>query len=207
MKIYSYMIDHDYGLAPNPFGNYCTIAVCKPNLRKSKNLKIGDWVIGTGSKSLEKSSGLKCVSKLIYAMQVSEIIDLNSYWLDPRFQYKKPVMNGTLTTIFGDNFYCLDENRNWVQIDCAHNNKDGFYNEEHIRKDTGGKNALIAEVFYFFGVNAPQLPENLLRICHTTQGLKIVKPDDLANQFIDWLRNNFESGIHGLPISWLNYLR
>lgn len=201
------MIDHDYGLAPNPFGKYCTIAVCKPNLRKSKNLKIGDWIIGTGSKSLEKSSGLQCVSKLIYAMQVSEIIDLNSYWLDSRFQYKKPVMNGTLATMFGDNFYYLDENQKWVQIDSAHNNKDGFYNEEHIRKDTGGKNALIAEAFYFFGDNAPQIPKNLRRICHTTQGLKIVSSVDLANRFLDWLRNNFEYGIHGFPISWINYMK
>lgn len=205
MKIYSYMIDHDYGLAPNPFGKYCTIAVCKPCLRKSKNLKIGDWIIGTGSKSLEKSSGLKCVSKLIYAMQVSEILDLNSYWLDPRFQYKKPVMNGTLATIFGDNFYYLDENRNWVQIDCTHKNKDGFYNEEHFRKDTLGKNALIAEVFYFFGQNALELPDNLKRICHTTQGLKIVTPKELADQFLHWLQSNFDCGINGLPISWLNY--
>jgi len=207
MKIYSYMIDHDYGLAPNPFGRYCTIAVCKPNLRKSKNLKIGDWIIGTGSKSLEKSSGLKCVSKLIYAMQVSEIIDLDSYWNDPRFQYKKPVMNGTLITLFGDNFYYLDENNRWVQIDCAHKNKDGYYNNEHIRKDTGGKNALISEVFYFFGQKAPELPGNLLRVCHTTQGLKIVKPEELADKFLHWLQTNFDRGVQGLPISWLNYKR
>lgn len=199
------MIDHDYGLAPNPFGNYCTIAVCKPNLRKSQNLNIGDWIIGTGSKSLEKSSGLKCVSRLIYAMQVSEIIDLNSYWLDSRFQYKKPVMNGTLRTIFGDNFYYLNDDKKWAQIDSAHNNIDGKFNDEHFRKDTGGKNALISEVFYFFGQNAPALPISLLGVCHTTQGLKIVYPEELADLFLEWLHSNFEPGVQGLPISWLNY--
>jgi len=205
MKIYSYMIDHDFGLAPNPFGKYCTIAVCKPTIRRSENLDIGDWIIGTGSKSLEKSSGFNCVRRLIYAMKVSEIIDLNSYWHDPRFEYKKPIMNGTLTTMFGDNFYYLDENKNWVQQDCAHRNIDGTYNEEHIRKDTGGKNALISELFYYFGENAPQIPENLVDVCHTTQGVKFVKPNELANRFLEWLQNNFQPGFQGFPINWSMY--
>lgn len=205
MKIYSYMIDHDFGLAPNPFGTYCTLVVCKPTIRRSKNLNVGDWIIGTGSKSLDKSTGCKSVAKLIFAMQVAEILSLNDYWLDKRFQYKKPLMNGTLSTMFGDNFYYLDEKENWVQIDCAHKNVDGIYNEEHIRKDIGGKNALIAENFYYFGDKAPQIPENLLAVCHSTQGVKIVTPEELANQFLDWLRNRFEKGMHGLPISWAMY--
>lgn len=205
MKVYSYMIDHDFGLAPNPFGKYCTIAVCKPSIRKSKNLNVSDWIIGTGSKALEKSTGFDCVTKLIFAIQVSEIISLNSYWRDQRFQYKKPEMNGTLSTMFGDNFYYLDENEKWIQIDCAHRNVDSIYNEEHIRKDTSGQNALVAENFYYFGDNAQQIPEELLAICHTTQGVKIVKPEELAIQFLDWLRNNYAIGMHGLPISWLIY--
>lgn len=199
------MIDHDFGLAPNPFGQYCTIAVCKPNIRKSKNLKIGDWIIGTGSKSLEKSSGIKCVSKLIYAMKVTEVITLHEYWLDPRFEYKKPNMNGTLMTMFGDNFYFLDESDKWTQLDCAHRNIDGVYNDVHMRKDIGGKNALISDLFYYFGQNAPQVPESLNKVCHTTQGVKIVRPDELATQFIEWLHSNFETGLQGLPISWTMY--
>lgn len=205
MKIYSYMIDHDFGLAPNPFGQYCTIAVCKPNIRKSKNLKIGDWIIGTGSKSLEKSSGIKCVSRLIYAMKVTEVIKLNEYFLDPRFEYKKPNMNGTLMTIFGDNFYFLDESDNWIQLDCAHRNKDGIFNSEHVRKDIGGENALISDLFYYFGQNAPQIPEQLKKVCHSTQGAKIVRPDELVNHFIEWLQSNFQTGLQGLPISWTKY--
>lgn len=205
MKIYSYKIDHDFGLAPNPFGKYCTVVVCKPEIRKSKNLEIGDWLIGTGSKALEKSSGLECDTKLIYAMKVSEIIDINSYWLDPRFAYKKPVMDGTLSTMFGDNFYYLDSNNNWAQFDCAHRNPDGVYDDEHFRKDTSGENALISEEYYYFGDKAPQIPDNLINVCHSTQGSKIVKPAELAKEFIDWLENNFEKGMCGLPISWANY--
>jgi len=206
MKIYSYMIDHDFGLAPNPFGKYCTVAVCKPKIRKSGNLKIGDWLIGTGSKSLKKSSGFECVLKLIYAMQVSEILCLNKYWNDPRFRYKRPVMRGgTLSTMFGDNFYHLDANNNWVQEDCAHNNFDGVYNEDHFRKDIFGENALISEHFYYFGDKAPEIPGNLISVCHTTQGEKIVKPNELALGFLNWLQSNFSTGFNGFPISWVKY--
>lgn len=202
------MIDHDFGLAPNPFGKYCTVAVCKPKIRKSKNLKKADWLIGTGSKALEKSSGFECVSKLIFAMQVSEIINLNNYWHDPRFAYKKPVMKGgTLSTMFGDNFYYLDENEKWIQIDCAHINADGIYNEEHFRKDISGKNALISERFYYFGDNAPKIPDHLINVCHVTQGEKIVRPDALAIQFLEWLQSNYATGMHGLPISWAKYYK
>lgn len=200
------MIDHDFGLAPNPFGKYCTLTVCKPQIRKSRNLHVDDWLIGTGSKSLENSSKFKCVSKLIYAMKVSEIISLNDYWNDIRFRYKRPIINGgTLPTKFGDNIYHLDENNNWIQEDCAHKNLDGIYNDDHFRKDISGGNALISEHFYYFGDSAPQIPDHLIDVCHTTQGEKIVKPNKLALQFLDWLQDNHSIGVTGLPISWAKY--
>lgn len=205
MKIYSYRIDHDFGLAPNPFGRFCTVAVCKPTIRRSRNLEIGDWLIGTGSVSLEKKTGFECVSKLIYAMKVSEVISLQEYWEDPRFEYKKPVMSGTLSTMFGDNFYHLDDKGNWVQEDCAHRNTNGKFNDKHKKDDIGGVNALISEQFYYFGDNAPQIPNNLVGVCHSTQGQKIVIPPELAILFLDWLQSSFETGLQGRPISWLIY--
>ena len=33
-KGYSYIITRDYGFAPNPFGGVCTLATCKPKIRK-----------------------------------------------------------------------------------------------------------------------------------------------------------------------------
>src|SRR5690554_1158418 len=105
MKIYSYVVHHDYGLAPNPFGKYCTLTVCKTKIRKSNNLNIGDWIIGTGSKNIEVVAGHKCIDHLIYAMKVSEKILIEDYWLDERFQYKKPIINGSLVSMYGDNIY------------------------------------------------------------------------------------------------------
>jgi Nucleotide modification associated domain 2 len=205
MIMYSYLIEHDLGLAPNPFGQYCTLAVCKSEIRKSKKLCIGDWIIGTGSHDLEETTKLKLRGKLIYAMQVTERISLEEYWVDERFQYKKPVMNGTLVTMFGDNFYHKDAKSNWIQEDSAHSKTNGTCNLEHLRKDTRGENVLISENFYYFGNQAPQIPKHLLNVCHTTQGQKIVAPEELATTFIDWVTTNFSKGIHGDPLNWCEY--
>lgn len=204
MATYSYLMDHDLGLAPNPFGEYCTLAVCKPRIRSSSKLKIGDWIIGTGSKSLEKTTGRKLTDKLIYAMQISEIISLEDYFYDPRFQYKKPVMNGTLVAMYGDNFYHKDQVGKWVQEDSAHCNIDGTCHTEHLKKDTGGKNVLISEHFFYFGDTSPVIPENLLDICHTRQGHKKLA-DRQQDELITWLRNDFRPGIHGDPLNWAEH--
>ncbi len=205
MIIYSYLLDHDLGLAPNPFGRYCTLAVCKPEIRKSKNIKLGDWVIGTGSKALEESTGRILTNKLIYAMRITDRITLESYWHDSRFQYKKPVMNGTLVTMFGDNFYHKNEIGDWIQEDSTHSNEDGSLNDEHLRIDTRGENVLISEHFYYFGDNAPKIPNELINICHSTQGQKILKPDQLAIDFTKWLSSNFHRGRHGSPLNWCDF--
>lgn len=204
MVVYSYLIEHDLGLAPNPFGKYCTLAVCKPEIRKSKRLAVGDWVIGTGSKALEDTTGRKLVDKLIYAMRVSEKISLEEYWADARFQYKKPVMNGTLVTMYGDNFYHKDGNGNWIQEDSAHCQLDGSCNPEHLKKDTRGNNVLVSEHFHYFGDNAPKIPTSLAGICHTTQGQKKIT-GQLAIDTIEWITANFEQGIHGDPLNWNEY--
>ena len=204
MALYSYLMDHDFGLAPNPFGQYCTLAVCKPVIRKSSNLHIGDWIIGTGSKALESTSGKKIIHHLIYVMQVSEIITMQEYWEDPRFQYKKPVLNGPLVAMYGDNFYHQGSKGNWIQEKSAHSNGDGSVNEDHLNQDVGGENVLIATLFYYFGDNAPLIPENFRFVCHTTQGHKRFENDEIAD-FIKWLKENFSIGINGDPINWVEY--
>jgi len=203
MKIYSYVIEHDFGLAPNPFGGYCTLAVCKPKIRKSKNLKIGDWVIGTGSKALENISGKCYVGKLIYAMEVNEIISFEQYWNDERFQYKKPNLNGSLQSIYGDNIYHKDNNNKWIQLDSAHSFENGLTNEKHLKKDISGKNVIVSENFYYFGDNAPQLPKSLIKVSHTSVGEKLVL-DEFQIEFFKWL-SSLEKGITGDPVNWIIY--
>jgi hypothetical protein len=78
-KLYSYVVDHDHGDAPNPFGDLCTLAKCKFGSKKRNIVEmaeVGDWIAGTGGADLTKSAGH---GKLIYAMRVDEKIPLADY--------------------------------------------------------------------------------------------------------------------------------
>lgn len=206
MNYYSYLIEHDFGLAPNPFGGYCTLTVCKPVIRKSSNLKVGDWIIGTGSKALSRTFGKTLNHHLIYAMQVSEVMPIDNYWNDLRFRGKKPILNGPLPLIYGDNFYHKDTNGNWIQEDSAHSNIDGTPNLKHLKTDISGCNSLISEHFFYFGQSAPLLPTKLRNICHSGIGQKLLPPA-LGAEFVSWLTNHFQPKIYGKPINWVIYNR
>ena len=197
MNYFSYKIEHDYGLAPNPFGPYCTLTVCKPSIRKNKDLSKGDWIIGTGSKQLKK------LHHLIFAMKVEGKITFEEYWDDSRFQYKKPILNGSLVQMYGDNFYHKDENGKWLQEASAHSIID---KKKHLDNDVGGKFALFSQDFYYFGDNSPLIPEEFWNVCSEGRNMKSKSIDQtIANSFIKWLRKNFDQGISGNPINWSEY--
>lgn len=78
-KLYSYVVDHDYGYAPNPYNGHCTLAQCKFGI-KAKNItdmaEPGDWLVGTGGvKSVSAGHG-----KIVYVMRVDEKISLAEYY-------------------------------------------------------------------------------------------------------------------------------
>jgi len=97
VKLYSYVVQHDNGYAPNPYFGVCTLCRCK--FRRSaagrKNIvelaKRGEWVVGTGGAS-ERSAGH---GKLIYAMRVDEKLTREQYYKARRFAQKKPMLGGT----------------------------------------------------------------------------------------------------------------
>src|SRR5690606_38071338 len=117
MKLYSYVVARDFGFAPNPFFGFCTLATCKPRIRK--HASVGDWVVGTGAKLTYGYSG-----RLIYAMKVSEILDFDTYWNDPRFTQKRPNLFGSLQVLYGDNIYHRIGKR-WAQADSHHSKEKG----------------------------------------------------------------------------------
>ena len=205
MKNFTYKIDHDFGLAPNPFGGYCTLAVCKSDIRKNKNLGIGSWIFGTGAKSV----GMQYYQKLIFCMQVQEKITLNEYWDDPRFQYKKPIINGSLVQMYGDNFYHQDTNGNWVQENSAHSLENGMPNNDHLKRDTEGDFTLISQNFYYFGENAIDVPEKYrATICTNSRNMAFAQPQELVDEFIAWIEDNYiKCELHGDPISWSIHLK
>lgn len=203
MRHFTYKIDHDYGLAPNPFGGTCTLAVCKSAIRKNKNLEIGSWIFGIGAKSV----GDLYFKKLIFCMKVEEKMTFDKYWDDPRFQYKKPIINGTLVQMYGDNFYHQEDDE-WVQEDSAHSLADGSPNEEHLVRDTGGEFVLISKEFFYFGKEAITIPDEFKSaILTNARNMAFAQPTNLVDRFVTWLSDNYEKGVlHGDPISWSVHL-
>src|SRR5207302_8257370 len=74
-KVYIYVVDRDFGFAPNPFHGFCSLATCKPGIRNTAN--VGDWVIGMGG------SRLKATGRCVFAMLITDKITHNEYWLNP----------------------------------------------------------------------------------------------------------------------------
>ena len=70
---FMYVVKVDSGFSPNPLGGVCTLACCKPTIRKNAN--VGDWVIGT---SPSPDAG-----RLIYAMRVTRGLTFDMYFDDP----------------------------------------------------------------------------------------------------------------------------
>ena len=187
MKIMSYIITHDYGFAPNPYGGFLTLATCKPKIRNSA--KIGDILVGIGS-----STGAY-KNRLIYAAQVSNVVDMNEYFENPIYQVKKP-SDENISRRRGDNIY-YQENGTWIQL----NNP--FHDEGNISHDLNSTNVLICEDFWYFGNKAPLLPENFLGIVKKGPGHKNINDQILASSFLDWLAM-YEKGIIGKPSSLEN---
>lgn len=191
MKIYSYVISRDFGFAPNPFGKYCTLATCKPYIREGAS--IGDWVVAKGGANLS-TKGL-----LVFAMKVVQKLTYNEYWNTPMFQYKKPVLNGSLKQMYGDNIYYRTQTGNWSQANSHHSLADGSINEDNLKRDTKSNYVLISDQFYYFGKNAISLPKRFNGILHKGRVHKIIEEEKFCQSFIKWLSEKYEVGYHADP--------
>lgn len=197
MSYFAYVVARDYGFAPNPFYGVCTLATCKPRIRKCA--KVGDWIIGNGPTSL---------NRLIFAMKVTDKLSFNEYWGHPLYQIKKPRMNGgTLKNMYGDNIYHTEGNE-WLQADSHHSLKGGETNFHNLKRDTSTSDSvLISDEFYYFGRNAIEVPEEFAKnVFH--KGRNHSKPiDEWGERFIRFLQDNYRLGIHGDPILFDKFKR
>lgn len=201
MKLYSYIVPRDYGFAPNPFNGYCTLATCKPRIRSVA--EVGDWIIGTGSKSKHKIPG-----HLIYAMRVTEKLSFDEYWNDERFSLKKPHMNGSLKQAFGDNIYHREgPKKKWCQENSHHSYENGKINHNNLERDTQSDNVLISEYFFYFGENHIELRAPFRNLCAPTQGHKVNHDPKLVDRFIKWLEENYDPIQHGRPLQFASFER
>jgi hypothetical protein len=188
VRLYSYVVARDYGFAPNPFFGVCTLATCKPIIRRTAT--IGDWVIGTGSKVY----GLQ--GRLVYAMNVSEVLSYDEYWREPRYRNKRPNLTGSRKQAYGDNIYHRTRGGRWVQADSHHSNTDGSPNPHNIAHDTQTPRVLIGVDFVYWGALGPKIPKQFrhpIDVC-AHRGHKCSFPPDFTASFVEWIRS---FGVHG----------
>lgn len=191
----------DYGFAPNPFFGVCTLATCKPRIRRTA--QIGDWIVGTGSKQHNREK------HMVYAMRVTGDMTIEEYWADPRFQTKKPNLRGSKKQAFGDNIYSRCSNTGlWCQVDCHHSFYDGSPNDSNIVADTGTDRVLFSDDFVYWGGSGPQLSQEFLsygphhiNLC-AHRNHKNHFPPELIDKFIGWIRSFNEMGYIGEPLDW-----
>ena len=196
VKLHSYIVRVDSGFAPNPFYGFCTVATCKPDIRRAA--QVGDWIVGTGSKSRGREG------RLVFAMCVSEAMSFNEYWKDPRFRRKRPNMNLSKKRACGDNIYRLDPDGNqFVQVPSYHGCPDGTTDLDKLAHDTKVDRVLISKDYIFLGGDGPPVPEfHGISVCHTTQKHKSNFPDEVVREFISWIRGFKERGYRGEPLDF-----
>lgn len=190
MKLYSYVVMHDTGFAPNPFFGYCTLACCKPKIRQTAEK--GDWVVGL----TPRAAG----NRIVYFMRVDDVLEsFGKYWTDSRFRTKKPGNTGGLRTKCGDNIYQPLPSGGYRQLRSMHSNGD-LEDEGNKTHDLSGKRILISETFAYFGSDALPLPLELQSLV-VTRGHRCQFSDEVKVEFIRFA-GSVGFGIHGAPGQW-----
>lgn len=198
MTLHSYVVRWDYGFAPNPFYGFCTLATCKPDIRK--RARLDDWIVGTGS----GQNGLD--GRLVYAMRVTEVLCFDQYWRDPRFREKRPNLYGSLMQAYGDNIYHCGHDGEWRQENSHHSLADGSTNSLNLEHDTQADRVLVSDNFTYWGAEGPVIPPQFrdwggVDLC-AGRGRKCHFPDALVSALIAWLRDIWGPGYRGRPASW-----
>ncbi|MEX0733357.1 MAG: hypothetical protein WD051_01860 [Steroidobacteraceae bacterium] len=139
MRVFTYVIVHDDGSAPNYDALMTTLAICKPRIRRSA--EVGDLVMAFSSATLSPEP-----HSVRWAGVVAEKLTFSQYWNDPRFASKKPAR-----TQKSDNIYRPhDGGLMWV--------KNLVHGPDSAATDLSGEHVLCLAPLWQFGDAAPVLP-------------------------------------------------
>jgi len=192
MTVYSYIVTDDTGFSPNPFHGYCTLACCKPAIRRTA--KKGDWVVGLTPK--------KQGHRIVYFMRVDETPKTYAeYWRDKRFIAKRPRYDDSVLKKCGDNIY-EPKGSGYRQLPSMHSNRDNRELENPVNKahDLGGKHVLISETFAYFGSEPRNLPSDLTALA-PGRGHRSRFSDEVKEAFLNFTRTA-KFGVHAHPRRW-----
>ncbi|MDP1665354.1 MAG: hypothetical protein Q8L79_09525 [Methylobacter sp.] len=147
-RLFTYKVAHDGGSAPNPFHGLCTLAICKPAIRRVA--KKGDVIVGLGC-------GKEDESRIIYCMVVDEVVS----WAGYIEGCKLGKLAGTNLNNHQNLKGKIPENEN-DQGDCIWTDPidfsdslvswSGHEGEYDFNRDIkNGENVLIGETYWYFG--------------------------------------------------------
>lgn len=194
--LFSYVVRWDHGFAPNPFHGVCSLATCKPGIRKKA--VVGDWVLGTGP------SKRGYADRAVFLMQVDEITTFDEYWRAPAFARKRPVLNGSFKVRFGDNIYHREHPGGpWIQSDSRHSQDGAIANVKNLQRDTGTTdNVLLSRHFIYWGDRAPVIPAKFAKFHIGRPSYKYNYSDKDVADFLAWAAAFNEHGLVSSPIEW-----
>lgn len=193
--LYSYVLRFDDGAAPNPFWNICSLAICKPKIRKQA--KVGDWVVGTGSANSKISPNRTrdFAGKLVYAMKVSKTMSFQRY-----DSFCKEELTNKIPSWYS---------RDWRMRlgDCIYEYlggklprvRKGVHTERNRKKDLSGTRVLLSNNFYYFGSEPVVIPDNLRTIVQPGQGHKKTDNTVILMRLEEWLSQFEANKIYSEP--------
>lgn len=75
----------------------------------------------------------------------------------------------------------------------------GVHDIEHKAKDLSGLNALISDHFYYFGIKAKPIPDNLKEIVKKNQGHLRITNSAIVNRFESWISRFDKNRLYADP--------
>ena len=125
---------------------------------------VGDWVAGTGAGERQ--------GRLVYAMRVTDKMTMGEYY-----------------TRFPDRADALYD----FTYDPPHQREEGPHGAKDYDRDIRGKYALLSDHFYYFGKDAPTLPEHLRGMVKSGRGHRSVSNAPYVEPFISWVEHTYEA--------------
>ncbi len=193
VRIYAYILKADSGFAPNPFFGWCTLACCKPAIRRKA--RPGDWIVGITPRKLD--------NHLAYAMRMDESLTFEEYWSDRRFRSKRPRWRkgAPIVDKCGDNCYAPIGDGDFRQLRSQHwDHKNDREDKRGMAHDLNGERVLVAKRFCYYGGDAVPFPAHVA-FQPPARFNRVNFTDEEKSALLDFLKAR-PQGIRGQPRHW-----
>lgn len=199
-RLFTYKVKTDRGSAPNPYFGVCTLAICKPRIRK--HAKPGDLVVGFGCRS-RADPGEEF--RVVYAMQVEDVLPWRTYIDRCRTVLRGKIPDRSSPERYvGDCIYVLKDGaiaHEPLQCGSGHNA------ESFSRDVESGENVLVARRYWYFGggdVERLVVSGQLRALSPFGMGHQVEKNKSLIGDFLKWFndevsRRALSPGVLGRP--------